>query len=988
MRMKETVVARSIRLMRCTGVAVGVGLTSPLVLAQADAPAPAGADTGTTVQRVEITGSSIKRIAKEGALPVQTFTAADIQKTGATSVTDLLQKLPAVQGFVPAASTINGAGGQDGGGGGATTAALHAMASKYTLVLLDGQRLAPLQLGANQGGGYGADIGAIPMDAIERVEVLTDGASSLYGSDAIAGVVNFITRKNTNGGDVFFKVDRPQHPGGRSFSAGFSKGIGNLDSDNYNLLLSYSHDSQDPVQAAQRSASRNGSVFPFSANGQNYVWMGRSGSSSPVNLTFTTTPVGSTAKTTYALNPYYAANGNCGNPYAGLRTTSPTASICQFNTAALSEDEPASKRDSLLAKATFNLTPTTRVWAEGLLTRNSVTDEFAASAASLTVSATGTNFPSLYAKYITPYVTAHNLVAPSTVTMGYRSTALGERSDDYIATTTHLAGGISGQWKDWSYDATIAHSGVEDQDKLVGGYGDLDKLKTLVANGSYDPVMGTGSASLASTLLNGMIVSTTYSDVDAVKFNAQHDTFELPGGTSILSLGVDGTHTRYRIDPSALERDNSGYATQSTSTDIAVGSQAAQVPFDASRTNLGVYGEWLLPLARSLEVTLSDRFNKYGKVYSRDRFSTTVDQTTKLIDQLPDGAIGNSFSADTYKASFRWTPVETVLLRGAWGTGFKAPDLGDIANPVAFSAPTSTSYPCPFPGSPGCLAGNGQYSILKGGNSLSGAAGLKPERSQQWTMGFRVDPFKGFSAGADLWSVQVKNQVLPSGVSEQAAFNNPQQYASLFINPYATPTGATGIGFMELTTNGGVAHYRGLDWDLSYQTKTPLGDWSTSWTGTWMLKQDYQLTPGGTVFSDLGKFGQDLGVVFRTQMRLLTTLQTGAFTNSLTMNYKSGYHDQAFPTASSSPVYLATDTGYTTPVAFPGLRVHPFATFDAQSRYQATKALAVTLGIKNLFDRAPPLSLQTSGGGNYSGYDGRYYDVLGRTWYVGGNYKF
>ena len=180
MRMKETMVARSIRLMQSGGLLIGFGLTSQAALAQAPA-APAGTDAAAAVQRVEITGSSIKRIAKEGALPVQTLTAADIQKTGATSVSDLLQKLPALQGFVAAAATINGAGGQDGGGGGATTAALHSMASKYTLVLLDGQRIAPLQLGANQGGGYATDIGSIPLDAIERVEVLTDGASTLYG---------------------------------------------------------------------------------------------------------------------------------------------------------------------------------------------------------------------------------------------------------------------------------------------------------------------------------------------------------------------------------------------------------------------------------------------------------------------------------------------------------------------------------------------------------------------------------------------------------------------------------------------------------------------------------------------------------------------------------------------------------------------------------------------------------------------------------------
>src|SRR5471030_2801598 len=215
---KETVLSRSLRLMFSGSMAVGFGLMSHSAIAQ---QAPASDDANVPVQRVEITGSSIKRINKEGALPVQVLTQEDIKKTGATSVTDLLQNLPAMQGFVPAASSINT------GGGGATTAALHSLQSKYTLVLLDGQRMAPIAQGNAQGGGFAVNLESIPLDAIERVEILTDGASALYGSDAIAGVVNFITKKNKTDTNVFFSNQTPEHPGGHAYSAGISKAWGN-----------------------------------------------------------------------------------------------------------------------------------------------------------------------------------------------------------------------------------------------------------------------------------------------------------------------------------------------------------------------------------------------------------------------------------------------------------------------------------------------------------------------------------------------------------------------------------------------------------------------------------------------------------------------------------------------------------------------------------------------------------------------------------------
>jgi iron complex outermembrane receptor protein len=142
------------------------------------------------LERIEVTGSSIKRISSEGALPVQIISAKDIARSGATTISDVIRNLPAMQGFQIADVAVGS------NSGGIVTANIHDIGSSYTLVLLNGRRIAPT------GDGSTVNLNSIPMSAIDRIEVLTDGASALYGSDAIAGVVNFVLKKNHQGGNV------------------------------------------------------------------------------------------------------------------------------------------------------------------------------------------------------------------------------------------------------------------------------------------------------------------------------------------------------------------------------------------------------------------------------------------------------------------------------------------------------------------------------------------------------------------------------------------------------------------------------------------------------------------------------------------------------------------------------------------------------------------------------------------------------------------
>ena len=967
---KETVLSRSLRLMFSGGVAVGFGLLAQPVLAQQTT-------TDSTVQRVEITGSSIKRIAKEGALPVQVLSQDDIKKSGAASASDLIQMLPSMQGFVPSSSSVNG------GGGGATTAALHSLPSKYTLVLLDGQRMAPVAVGSGQGGGYAVNIESIPLEAVERVEILGDGASALYGSDAIAGVVNFILKKNNTKGEAYATINQPKKSGGRSSNVGITKGWGDLDTDKFNVLFSYSHDEQQRVTALQRDFSAKGAFFKFSNGGKEYFFDQRTGNTEPANLTFNVRPKGSApdaATHGVAINPFLAANGNCGSALAGA-----SGSQCRFNYASTVEDIPGNKRDSGLLKGTLQLNDDTKLWGELVLSSFSMTAQFAPSAQPMGVNSTS-RFPGLYAKYVQPYLDANGLENPTQkATLGYRSVLIGGRTDEFVTDARHFAAGIDGAAAGWNYTASLILSSSKIKDNAAGGYSDFTKLSDLVASGAYDPVMGTGSQLLNGALLNGTNFSTTDSKLNTIHAGAQHDLFELGGGTSIVSLGGDYSKTHYQTAYSPLILSQSGFSTQPASDDYPVGGNYGQVPFDASRNNWGAYTEILLPVTKTLEATVSGRYDSYGKTHSNYIFATVPD-ANGIQQQMASGDLGNTSSAGTYKISARWTPVDTVLVRAAYGTGFKAPNINDIAGANTFGGSTSGSYACPFPGSTGCLVGNAQYDLLSGPNGASGSAGLQPEKSKQWTFGGRIEPAKGLSLGLDMWNVQIRNQVLSAGTPEQVGFANPQQYKYLFTNPYPDPAGYTTIAYLLAPINGGVANYRGVDWDFSYRAKSSFGDVRAAWNGTYMIKQNYTTEAGGTVNSDLGTFGPDNAVVFRVQTNLSLSLTNGKMTNTLTAHYKSGYHDQAYPEDTSIYAVKADGTKGAS-VAFGGLWTPSYTTFDWQGKYDFGK-FGLTGGIKNLFDRNPPLTLQNAGGGNQLGYDGRYADPIGRSFYLSGNVKF
>src|SRR6185437_7792539 len=227
--------------------AIGANLLHSQAWAQQVAAPPATSPDAAVLQEVVITGSLIKRPNSETAEAITILKADALKNQGIENVEQVLDTLTAATPSVNIASSV----GSFSGGG--TYANLRHLGNGSTRVLLDGQRLAN-----NAFNGLAVDLSGIPFSAISSVQVLREGASALYGSDAIAGVINFITKKNYQGGEIQVNFDRPQRAGGGSGEADFTVGHGDLASDGYNIMVTGSYSKQQELRATQRAFSAAG----------------------------------------------------------------------------------------------------------------------------------------------------------------------------------------------------------------------------------------------------------------------------------------------------------------------------------------------------------------------------------------------------------------------------------------------------------------------------------------------------------------------------------------------------------------------------------------------------------------------------------------------------------------------------------------------------------------------------------------------------------
>jgi iron complex outermembrane recepter protein len=894
-----------------------------------------------------------------------------------SNVADLVAALPAMQGFITSSTSVNG------GGSGVQTASVHAIGTQYTLVLLNGRRMAPY------GTGSAVNLASIPLAAVERVEILTDGASTLYGSDAIAGVVNFILKKNQQSFNIEATYTAPQEKGGKSSNFAISKGWGDLETNGFNVLLAYSHDEQKPLNANQRDFAKTG-ARKFMHNGKPYATWQTSINSTPANVEVIT-PVGGPDGQDEVLNHDLTTTGGCSSPNTFAR-----GNACRFDYASTVQLLPELKRDSVFSSANFKLNESTTVFAEMVLSKFSNQARYAPAAQPLTifstvdgVRTTNNNYIGAYNSTIVPLLGTVG-VNPADVTdayLNYRGVDAGGREDKYSTDAAHVVLGMQSKLAGWDFSAAYTHSQNKQKDTAVRGYMSGDKFEELVRSGAYNPFrLQSGAAAILAPAVLQQVLQTTRSKIDVINAGASREAFAMGGGSAMLGVGVDFTRQDYQDEPSRILQGpgpgNPGW------TDVIIGGGTGSQALDASRNNWGAFGELLMPVTKTLETTAAVRYDSYDAV---DKKNVSYDILGAASNP---GKVGNDSSKATYKLAARWTPTQTVLVRGSYGTGFKAPTMNQIADPLKNDG-SSNFFPCPvFPaGDPreALCKGSAEYGLLKNGNPLTGEAGLKPETSKQATIGFRIEPIPQLSFGVDLWDVKLRNQI--QFLSQSLLFGRPD-LSNKYMRSYYDPIQKSNVLVAEQNPlNLAKSHYQGLDWDTTYRFgKTPIGALSVNWTGTYMLKAE-QSVPGANngvleTESSVGRFDSYNQVTFRTISRVVFTLKGDKMMHSLTANYRSGYHDQTFAADDQAVREVNPDGSIGAAVAMNDHDVKSYLTLDYQLKATVMPNLTLTGGIKNLLDKDPPLSIRNSGGGNQVGYDGRYTDPLGRAFYLTANYKF
>jgi iron complex outermembrane recepter protein len=938
--MVENVIARSLRIMFAGSLALGMHA------------AYAQETTDGSMQRVEVTGSSIKRIASEAALPVQSFNQKDIKKSGVTTVTDFIQQIPAMQGFSVAGDSVGG------GGGGVTTASIHDIGAAYTLVLLNGRRIAPANSGTT------IDLNSIPLSAIERVEVLTDGASALYGADAIAGVVNFILKKGAAPLEINGKYSRPQESGGASNSFSISKGFGDIEDDGYSIFVSASHDEQKSLKASQRSFAKSGIInFTDPKTGKALQFINGSSRSAPGNATVDynaiDTVTGKPVNKSVNLNPYALAHGG---KCAASNMDFYGDGNCYFDSPSTIEINPESKRDALFSSGSMKLGKSGfQGFYDLAYTEARVIASIAPYPADFSV-AVGSP---LFNKYLAPNLTPEQLAGATGAVAKYRLSEMGNRVYDYGTKATHIVAGVDGNAFGWDINSAVTYSKNKQTQTYVSGFPLADKFNAQVDAGNIDPFaypVGAMPDAMRQALL-GTGFSGTYStqtvEMKGIDGRASRPVFSLPGGTAMLGVGADYRNTSYKVQQADVAKQ----------ADILFDN--AKVDSDYARDNAGAYAELMLPISKKLEMTGSLRYDQIGAI----------------DDKLTGKTVGQKENATTWKISGKYSATKSLMFRAAAGTGFRAASMQEIAGPLEDWGVTGGSYQCPLTAANGmgnhplasyCSGvGRQQFEAFQGGNP-----DLKPEKSKQWSIGTVFEPIDSLSMSFDLWNVEIRDQV--TSVSEGLIFADPAKYANLFTTKHIGSTGKDVLAVKLLPINIGRVENRGIDYDFTHKMKLFDGRLTSRLAGTYLLRSRYT-TPGtdDQWETSLNRYGSNDQVSFRNIVRASTSFETTKFTHTLTASYRNGYADKE-QSEDNCAVIVAGSPGECYGVQ---LQVPSYTTFDFQTAYRPMSNVEISAGILNLFDRNPPFTLRNTGS-HQIGYNPSYSSALGRQFYLSGSYKF
>ncbi len=786
-------------------------------------------------QTVEIKGSMRLGLAGEGASPVTIILADDLARAGITTAEQALRRLAANQSDQGVSQNI----GEFTGG--LAEADLRGLGADKTLVLLNGRRVSNH---AYDGGAV--DLNAIPLSAIERIEVMRDGASAIHGSAAISGVINFVLRRAVTGFDLLLETEQPRARGGDMSRASVLAGFGELQTQGYNVFGTLDVRRQDALQAKDRVFSRSGVVRSAEGGFSQF----RTGSTSfPGDLD--------------GFEPSLAAG--CAPPRS---IPDPDGEACRYDYASDIDLIPQNEQTTLLAGAKVALGARHELTFELLRARNATRSTVSSAPVSTVILATS------------PYWIARR---PSSDVDGlgrggvasWLTVAAGPRTSQSLSVTRRMLAVLEGVVGDADYQVGVGRSRSGVSDSLIDGHVDINLLRQGVLAGEINPFGAQsprGDAAIRAARIAGTLVQ-AQGAVDTLDARIDVDLLSLPGGAVAASAGFEYRRERFDFNlmPIAARTAGSGL-------DLSSDTQGA-------RQGAALWASLRAPLTPSIEASLAARLDRTSDAASvrSPKVGLRWHPTPEFVVR---GSINGGFRVPTLYELYQ--PRRTSLTTDSFDDPLLCPHGAALA------------------GLPAGVVCDQQLLVRSGGPVGYGKApsALKPERSRMLTLGGSSKPAEGWALGVDFWWLRLRDEI--DVMAEDAILGAPARFGSRIVRcsqidaaersaiaPCLNPAGFDPIAFIDLPIeNLGQTQTQGVDLSLRFDAaRTGLGDFSFAFEGTYVDRHERQSAPGGERTRSVGRFADDVPI-FRWQHSAQIELTDGAWSGVLAQRFKSGYADQ------------------------------------------------------------------------------------------------
>lgn len=921
-------------------------------------PAQAQQDSESAARPIEeviITGSRIRRVDEETASPVFVLDTSTIANSGVQTLGDLIQRVPAVSGAATNPQVNNG------GGTGESNVELRGLGSQRTLVLLNGRRIGIL----GNTTSSSVDINMIPINLIERVEVLKEGAGAVYGSDAIAGVVNFITKKDFDGAEINAEFGETGESDGERTSASLTLGMGG---DNFNVLFGGNYNKQEGVSANNREFSANALYLyggVVSQGGSSRTPNGR------VNL-----PAGNP----YGCGSVTRIEGQSGAALGDYRcyTAADAYNYQPFNLLITPQE-----RGSLFTTVNYDLNDSLGAYAEIIYNQTRSGFVIAPLPFDATQDDTIISQDSIY----NPFGIDFGGIESGNANLRTRLEALGTRNSEVHTNQTLVNGGFRGELPaGWQWDLN-AGLGYMDQDQNIGGYLLAPALKNAVGP-SFVDAGGVERCGAPGAVITGcqpinlfnvndpeqirrlQAIQTNYRTdyqyrSQAYSLNANGEVFELPAGAVLAAVGAE-----YRTQQGEFESDVLSRGEPPLFLSCLLAQETCTGNSSAKYNVRELYTEFFVPIladmpgVQALNVTAGVRYSDYSK-----------------------DTIGDDTNAQ-FKVEYR--PFGDLLIRGSYAQVFRAPTIVDLSLAPTQNAPTFTD-PCEGL-TAADVAANPNYSLACVGVPLDGSfaqplaqitglfignADLKPETGDVITAGFVYDvsQLPGLSFTVDYWDYHIEDIITNLDVNfsaEQCVATGDPTFCNLnFRYEDGLNAGLIKV-FQQPTVNLGELNTNGVDFGIKYALRnTPAGDFNISLDTTYIDSYESIASDGASPQEVAGTFDRQFGNYAKWRGLFALGWAMGDFDGLLTVRYIHSLQvlDPDGAPGVDPPLDIPSVTYYDLTVGY---------TFPTETKLQ--------IGAINLGDKDPPILYQNNV--LNANTDVSTYDTLGRRWYVGLTQKF